>query len=324
MSKSLGNTVAPQDVIKQYGADIVRLWAASSDYKADIRISKVILKQLAEVYRKIRNTMRFILGNTNDFDYATDKVEFKDMPELDQWALMHLQLLKKEVKAAYEAYDFHVLYHAIHNFCAVEMSSFYLDIIKDRLYVSKANDKARRSAQTVMYEVLMDLEVMLTPILSFTTEEVWQYMKKPANAPLSVQMLPWPEVKEEYINPEQEAKWDNFIAIRSEITKVLEGARREKKIGNSLDAQVELYADGEALKILKSVEKDLPTLLIVSQAKLLEGAAQGAEATGREDLKVTVKPAAGHKCERCWIYSDTVGTDPEHPTLCARCAAVVK
>jgi isoleucyl-tRNA synthetase len=324
MSKSLGNTVAPQDVIKQYGADIVRLWAASSDYKADIRISKVILKQLAEVYRKIRNTMRFILGNTSDFDYATDKVEFKDMPELDQWALMHLQLLKKEVKAAYEAYDFHVLYHAIHNFCAVEMSSFYLDIIKDRLYVSKANDKARRSAQTVMYEVLMDLEVMLTPILSFTTEEVWQYMKKPANAPLSVQMLPWPEVKEEYINAEQEAKWDNFIAIRSEITKVLEGARREKKIGNSLDAQVELYADGEALKILKSVEKDLPTLLIVSQAKLLEGAAQGAEATGREDLKVTVKPAAGHKCERCWIYSDTVGTDPEHPTLCARCAAVVK
>jgi isoleucyl-tRNA synthetase len=324
MSKSVGNTVAPQDVIKQYGADIVRLWAASSDYKADIRISKDILKQLAEVYRKIRNTMRYMLGNTSDFDYAKDKVAFAEMEELDQWALMHLQLLKQEVTAAYESYDFHVLYHAIHNFCTIEMSSFYLDIIKDRLYTSKQDAKARRSAQTAMHEILMDLLVMLTPILSFTTEEVWQFMKKPAGAPVSVQMLPWPEVKTEYIDKAKEAKWDNFIAIRSEITKVLEGARRAKTIGNSLDAQVELHADGEALKILQSVEKDLPTLLIVSQAKLVAGTAGGTEATGREDLKVTVKPAAGHKCERCWVYSDTVGQDPEHPTLCTRCAAVVK
>ena len=324
MSKSLGNTVAPQDVIKQYGADIVRLWTASSDYKADIRISKVILKQLAEVYRKIRNTMRFILGNTNDFDYESEKVPFNEMPELDRWALMHLQLLKKEVTAAYESYDFHLLYHAIHNFCAVEMSSFYLDIIKDRLYVSKADAKERRSAQTVMYECLCDLVVMLTPVLSFTTEEIWQFMKKPANAPVSVQMLPWPKVKEEYIDQELESKWDNFITIRSEITKVLEGARRSKVIGNSLDAKVELHAEGEALSILKSVEKDLTTLLIVSQAELKEGMAGGKEVTGRTDLKVTVLPAAGKKCQRCWVYSDTVGKDESHPDLCARCAAAVK
>lgn len=324
MSKSVGNTVAPQEVIAQYGADIIRLWAASSDYKADIRISKEILKQLSEVYRKIRNTIRYILGNTNDFNYETDKVEFKDMVELDRWALMHMQLLKKEVSAAYESYDFHVLYHAIHNFCSVEMSSYYLDILKDRLYAYKADSFERRSAQTAMYEIMLDLVVMIAPVLSFTMEEVWQFMKKPASMPESVFMMPWPECKEEYIDEALESKWDNFIEIRSEITRVLEGARRAKTIGHSLDAKVELHATGEALAILRSVEGDLATLLIVSQAKLVEGLAGGVEATGREDLKVTVQAAEGEKCERCWIYSDTVGKDAEHPTVCARCAAALK
>ncbi len=283
MSKSVGNVIAPQDIIKQYGADIVRLWVASADYKQDIRISKEILKQLSDAYRKIRNT----------------------------------------VEAAYEAYDFHVLFHAVHNFCTVEMSSFYLDIIKDRLYVSKPDDPARRSAQTAMYEILNDLIVMLSPVLSFTMEEVWQFMKKPANAPESVQMLPWPEVKTEYIDEALETKYDNFIAIRSEVTKVLEGHRQNKTIGNSLEAKVVLYAEGEALEILKSVEKDLPTLIIVSQVEVHEGAAEGEEATGRNDLKVTVKPADGHKCERCWTYSESVGQNAAHPDLCDRCAAVV-
>ena len=324
MSKSVGNTVAPQEVIAQYGADIIRLWAASSDYKADIRISKEILKQLSEVYRKIRNTIRYILGNTNDFNYETDKVEFKDMLELDRWALMHMQLLKKEVSAAYESYDFHVLYHAIHNFCSVEMSSYYLDILKDRLYAYKADSFERRSAQTAMYEIMLDLVVMIAPVLSFTMEEVWQFMKKPASMPESVFMMPWPECKEEYIDEALESKWDNFIEIRSEITRVLEGARRAKTIGHSLDAKVKLHATGEALAILRSVEGDLATLLIVSQAKLVEGLAGGVEATGREDLKVTVQAAEGEKCERCWIYSDTVGKDAEHPTVCARCAAAFK
>ena len=323
MSKSVGNVIAPQDIIKQYGADIVRLWVASADYKQDIRISKEILKQLSDAYRKIRNTIRYIMGNTNDFDYATDKVAFADMQELDQWALMRLQQLKKEVEAAYEAYDFHVLFHAVHNFCTVEMSSFYLDIIKDRLYVSRPDDPARRSAQTAMYEILNDLIVMLSPVLSFTMEEVWQFMKKPANAPESVQMLPWPEVKTEYMDEALETKYDNFIVIRSEVTKVLEGHRQNKTIGNSLEAKVVLYAEGEALEILKSVEKDLPTLIIVSQVEVHEGAAEGEEATGRNDLKVTVKPADGHKCERCWTYSESVGQNAAHPDLCDRCAAVV-
>ena len=324
MSKSVGNTIAPQDVISQYGADVVRLWAASSDYKADIRISKEILKQLSEVYRKIRNTIRFILGNTNDFDYAANKVSYAEMEELDRWALMHMQLLKQKVAAAYDSYDFHVLYHAIHNFCTVEMSAFYLDIIKDRLYASKADDKARRSAQTAMYEIMMDLVVMLSPVLSFTMEEVWQFMKKPANMPESVQMMPWPAVSKEYLNEGLETKWENFIELRSEVTKVLEGARRAKTIGHSLDAKVELHATGEALTILKEVEKELPTLFIVSQVELFDTLEGGTEATGREDLKVTVKAAEGQKCERCWIYSDTVGEDSEHTTLCSRCREALK
>ena len=246
------------------------------------------------------------------------------MQELDRWALMHMQLLKKEVQQAYEDYDFHVLYHAIHNFCTVEMSSYYLDILKDRLYAYKADSIERRSAQTAMYEIMVDLVVMLAPVLSFTMEEVWQFMKKTSDMPESVLMMPWPEVKEEYIDPALEKKWEDFIGIRSEITRVLEVARKAKTIGHSLDAKVELYAEGEALAVLKSVEKDLPALLIVSQAELHEGVSEAGEATTREDLKVAVKAAEGHKCERCWIYSDTVGQDAEHPTLCARCAEAVK
>ncbi len=323
MSKSVGNVILPQEVIDQYGADIIRLWVSSSDYKADIRISKKILGQMSEVYRKIRNTMRYILSNISDFDYFEQAVPYDDMLELDRWALMHLQLLKKDVTAAYESYDFHVLFHSIHNFCTIEMSSYYLDILKDRLYAYKADSRERRSAQTAMYEILMDLLVMLSPVLSFTMEEIWQFMRKSETAPLSVQMLPWPEIKQEYIDEALEEKWNEFLAIRSEITKVLEVARRDKVIGHSLDASLVLHASGEALRILQSVENDLATLLIVSKAVIAEDTGEG-NATGREDLKVSVMKAEGLKCERCWIYSDRVGEDKEHPTLCPRCVAALK
>lgn len=322
MSKSLGNTVAPQDIIKDYGADIVRLWVSSTDYKGDVRVSKEIIKHVSEVYRKIRNTIRYILGNTSDFDAETMKVPFAEMEELDQWALMRLQELKKDVEKAYENYDFHVVHHAIHDFCTVDMSSFYLDIIKDRLYASKKDDKKRRSAQTAMYEILSDLIVMLAPILSFTMEEVYQFMKKPASAPESVLMLEWPKLHEEYLDKAKMEKWEHFIAIRGEITKVLENARREKTIGHSLDAKVDLYATGEAYELLKPLEKDLPTLLIVSQAAIHEGTDSGMK-TERDDLTVAVAAAEGEKCERCWNYDPTVGKDPDHPTLCHRCIEVL-
>lgn len=324
MSKSLGNVVVPQEVISQYGADIVRLWAASSDYKQDVRISPVILKQLAEAYRKVRNTIRYILGNTSDFDYESEKVPFAEMEELDQWALMRFEALKKAVTDAYEAYDFHVLFHAIHNFCTVDMSAFYLDIIKDRLYTSKKDSKGRRSAQTAMYQILEELMVMLMPVLAFTMEEVYAYMNKPAGAPKSVQMLPWPQPHPEYEKEGLQEKWDAFLAVRSEITKVLEVARRNKTIGNSLDAKVELYATGDAYKDLQAVEKDLATLLIVSQAALHEGVGDVGESTGREDLKVLVEAAEGEKCQRCWTHSTTVGQNPEHPELCAKCCAALE
>lgn len=324
MSKSVGNTISPYEIIKQYGADIIRLWVSSADYKADIRISKSILKQLSEVYRKIRNTIRYILGNTDDFNYETDKVSFENMEELDRWALMHTQLLKEKVTEAYENYDFHVLYHAIHNFCTIEMSSFYMDIIKDRLYTSKKDSIQRRSAQTAMYEIMMDLVVMLAPVLSYSMEEVWQFMKKPANSPMSVQMVEWPEVKKEYLDKELEEKWDKFIELRGEVTKVLEGARRAKTIGHSLDAKIELHATGEALEILESVKTNINRLFIVSQATIVEGLEGGVEDTSREDLKVTVMLAEGVKCERCWTYTNDVGLDSEHPTICKRCSEALK
>lgn len=325
MSKSIGNTIFPQEVIEKYGADVLRLWVASADYQADIRISNDILKQLSEVYRKIRNTFRYILGNISDFDPNKDMVEFAQMQELDRWALLRLEQVKAKVTKAFEDYQFHVLYHTIHNYCTVDLSSYYLDILKDRLYSSAPNSLERRSAQSAMYEILVDLAVMMSPILSFTTEETWQYLPKKADMPTaSIQLMPWPEARPERFDNVLEEKWAQFIQIRSSITKILEGARRDKTIGHSLDALVKLYATGETYAALKAVEAQLPNLLIVSQVVLTEGDAPEAKVTDIAQLKIQVAAAVGHKCERCWIYSEEVGRDAEYPTLCPRCATVIK
>lgn len=328
MSKSVGNVIYPQEIIKQYGADILRLWVASSDYKADIRISKDILKQMAEVYRKIRNTFRYILGSIADFDPNRDKVDYSQLLEIDRWALLRLEQVRERVTRAYQEYEFHALYHTVHNFCAVDLSAIYLDILKDRVYTSKPDSIERRAAQTAMYEILTALVAMLSPVLTFTTEEVWQYMPSVAGKPESVQMADWPTEHPEYLDSELETKWDAILELRGEITKALEAKRREKTIGHSLDAAVELYAEGQAYDILKAVGgEELKTILIVSGVQLTEGLSSApAEAYRAADLAlaVTVKPATGEKCERCWIYEDTVSADPQHPTLCARCAGVVK
>ena len=324
MSKSIGNVVFPQEVIKQYGAELLRLWVASADYKADIRISKDILKQLSEVYRKIRNTFRYMLSNLYDFDVDTDSVPVAEMNELDRWALLRLEQTKQKVTEAYENYEYHLLYHAVHNFCAVDLSAIYLDILKDRLYASKPEDRQRRAAQTVMYRILEDLVVIMSPILSFTTEETWQYMKKAAGRPTSVQLMSWPEENPAVLDTELGDKWDKVFALRDAINKVLEGARRDKVIGHSLDAKVVLYAKGDAQATLQAVDHSLASLLIVSQAELAAGEpAADAQATDDPNLFVAVSAAQGEKCERCWIYSDTVGESTEHPTLCARCAGVL-
>jgi isoleucyl-tRNA synthetase len=327
MSKSLGNGIDPADVIKEYGADILRLWVASSDYTTDIKISKDLLKQLSEVYRKIRNTARYILGNIHDFKPDTDSVDYSQMHELDKWALYKMTNLIKKVNEAYSTYEFHTMFHAIHNFCVVDMSNFYLDIIKDRLYTSKADSKDRRAAQTVMYEILQSLVRMLTPVLAFTTEEIWQFMPHRASDDIeSVQLNSWPEINEKYLDAELAQKWDKILALRSDVSKVLETARVNKTIGHSLNAKVTIFADGEDYEFVKSIENDLVTIFIISDVsvKNLSEAPAGAQ-KGEEipNIKVTAEQATGDKCERCWMYSEYVGKDEKHPTLCKRCADIV-
>lgn len=327
MSKSVGNVIYPQEVIKKYGADVLRLWVASADYKADIRISNEILKQMSEVYRKIRNTFRYILGNISDFNPETDKVAYEKLSELDRWALLRLERVRERVTKAYDDYEFHGLYHTIHNFCTVDLSAIYLDILKDRLYTAIPSSQERRAAQTVMYELLTSMVAMISPVLSFTSEEVWQHMTKVTGMPESVHLAAWPQSHPEYIDEALEAKWDKILVMRSELTKALEAARRNKVIGHSLDAAIDIYADGEELAQLAAIRDKLASLLIVSKANVIEGvAAAPAEAVPATDLKlaVVVKAANGAKCERCWIYSDSVGKDAEHTTLCQRCSEVVK
>ena len=328
MSKSVGNVVAPKDIIGKFGADILRLWVASADYQADIRLSQDILKQMSEVYRKIRNTFRYILGNTNGFDPNKDKVSYEQLQELDQWALLRLEQVRQTVTNAYENYEFHVVYHTIHNFCTVDLSSIYLDILKDRLYTSLPNSLERRAAQTAMYEILKTLVKMISPVLTFTSEEVWKYMQKEAEMPESVQLASWPKAHPEYLNGELETKWSNVLSMRGELTKALEIARRNKVIGHPLDAKLNIYADGTTYTELMNIKEALPEILIVSQVNVVEGTDKAVEENvyknAEKSIAVAVTLAEGHKCERCWIYSDSVGEDQSHSTLCKRCADVVK
>ena len=323
MSKSLGNGVAPEDIIKQYGADILRLWVASSDYHADIRISPDIMKQLSEGYRKIRNTARYILSNLADFTPETDMVPVEKMPELDLWAIHALNELIAKAEAGYNSFDFHVVYHAIHNFCVVDMSNFYLDIIKDRLYCEKADSLERRSAQSAIYMILSALTRLVAPILAFTSEEIWAAMPHLASDDTgSVLFNDMPKPIELHTDESFLAKWDRIHQVRDEVNKALEGKRNEKVIGKSLEAKVILHCSGELAAFLEAVKDELAAAFIVSQVELSDGA--GETASDMEGLSITVQKADGEKCERCWAYSTTVGECEEHPTLCARCAAVVK
>lgn len=327
MSKSLGNGIDPADVIKEKGADVLRLWVASADYRRDVAASPRIMQQLTEAYRKIRNTCRFLLANLYDFDPGTDGVAREEMLEIDRWIMDKLQRLVMKVTRAYEDYEFHVVYHAIHNFCAVDLSAIYLDIIKDRLYTWPAASLGRRSAQTVLYATINVLVRLLTPILAFTTEEIWRYLPETPGKPISVQLAGWPRVQEEYLDDELKERWDKILEVRDVVTRALERARQEQDLGNSLNAAVHLFADAALYTFLQSMEEDLATIFIVSQAVLHDPAeeAPGAAFVAEEmpDLKIVIEKAPGDKCERCWMVSPTVGSDEEHPTLCARCASVL-
>ncbi len=320
MSKSEGNVISPQDIIKEYGADILRLWVLSSDYKSEISLSKDILKQITEVYRKIRNTARYILGNISDFN-PNEQVAYDDLLEIDKFALYKLNQLIKSASQSYNEYEFHMVYHDINRFCVNDMSNFYLDIIKDRLYTTKPDSKERRSAQTTMYIILSALVKLLTPMTVYTAEEIWQYMphkdKESAESPM---LSYWPETMPEYDNKKIAEKWEKIVSLKELVAKYLELARNEKLIGHSLNAKVTLYAEGETLEFLKEIEKELQTVFIVSEVKLEENSRR----EEKEKIGVKVEVASGEKCERCWMYSDTVGKDHDHPTLCHRCVEALK
>lgn len=315
MSKSLGNGIDPMDMINEFGADILRLWALSSDYTSDVSISKGIIKQVSEVYRKIRNTCRFILGNINDLD-VDNLTTYNQLLEIDKWALIKLNNLIKVCTEAYDAYDFNKAYQAINNFCVVQMSNFYLDIIKDRLYTAKPDSIERRAAQTTMYKILDALVKILAPMTCFTAEEIWKYMPHSASENQeSVMLTQYPEVNNEYDNKELEEKWNKIIKLKDIVSKKLEEARAEKIIGHSLNAKVTIYANANDYEFLKNNQELLMTVFIISDLQLEKS---------DEEMKVEVEQAEGQKCERCWMYSKTVGQDKDNPTICNRCSQAIK
>ena len=319
MSKSLGNGIDPMELINEFGADILRLWALSSDYTSDVSISKGIIKQVAEVYRKIRNTARFILGNISDFD-VNNSVSYEELQEIDKWALTKLNKLIEDCSNAYDGYDFKKAYQAINQFCVVDMSNFYLDIIKDRLYTEKPNSIERRAAQTTMYEILQALVRILAPMTCFTAEEIWKFMPHKDNEKLdSVMLSYYPEINEKYNNKELEEKWNKIIKIKELVSKKLEEARSEKVIGHSLNAKVTLYAENDEYEFLLENKELLMTVFIVSGLEIEKN-----ERKNEEKIGVKVEVADGKKCERCWMYSTTVGEDKENPNICHRCSEALK
>ena len=316
MHKSAGNGMEPSEIIRDYGADIIRLWVASSDYTVDVRAGKEIFRQLSEAYRKMRNTARFMLGNINDFDPAKDMVDDDQLFEIDRWALEACNKLTATMRDAYEHYDFSRAYHALYNFCVIDMSNFYMDVIKDRLYC--ADEHARRCAQTALYRILVDFTKLLAPILCFTSQEIWSYIPKLDGMKDYVVFEQMPEAKAA-ADEAFEAKWDRIMAIRDDVKKVLEQARADKVIGSALEAGLTLYCSKEVYDFLNAIPMDeLADLFIVSHVDLVEG--EGGVKGLVEGLGVSAAHAAGNKCLRCWKYETTVGEDG----LCPRCAKVLK
>jgi isoleucyl-tRNA synthetase len=325
MSKSLGNVVDPLKMINELGADILRLWIASADYRTDVSVSENIIRQSAEAYRKIRNTCRFILGNLYDFDYEKDQVPYEKLSELDRWALMKAEKLLRRVTKAYREYEFHIVFHSIHNFCTVDLSNIYFDILKDTLYCSHPDDQRRKGAQTVLYKLINDLVIMLTPILAFTTEEIWSFLRRD-DQPQSVQLLSWPEENDLYLDDALEQHMDKVLQVREVVTKALEEARSRKIIGHSLASKVIVYANDEWYKLLQETP-GLEKIFIVSQLELInsnQAVENGTNLENVDGIWVTVEPAQGGKCERCWIIDSSVSTEEEQPALCSRCSTVVE
>lgn len=319
-SKSLGNGIEPQKVIDQYGADILRLWVSSADYHTDMRISPEILKQLSESYRKIRNTARFILGNLYDFDPNKDKVPLDEILPLDKWAIFKLNELIEKTLKAYEKFEFYQVYHSVYDFCVVDMSNYYLDILKDRLYVEKADSKTRRAAQTTIYLILHSLVKILAPILAFTSEEIWKSLPpEDKDCKESILMNQMSQKLSMNVDKEFIKMWDRIGKIRDDVKKALEISRKNKTIGSSLEAEVEIHCDGENYKTLEENKDKLKEIFIVSKVKILNDSNGEIVGDKNKDISITVKKAPGEKCERCWSFSETVKEDK----ICERCRKIL-
>ncbi|NEP54613.1 MAG: class I tRNA ligase family protein, partial [Moorea sp. SIO3C2] len=345
MSKSLGNILEPAIIIEggknhkkepPYGADVLRLWVSSVDYSSDVPISQSILKQLADVYRKIRNTARFLLGNLNDFDPAKDKVPVQELPELDRYMLHRITEVFEDVTDAFESYQFFRFFQSVQNFCVIDLSNFYLDIAKDRLYISAPNSPRRRSCQTVLQIALENLAKAIAPVLCHMAEDIWQYLPYQKSHE-SVFESGWVKLDEQWKNPELALSWSTLRTIRTEVNKVLEKARSEKMIGSSLDAKVLLYVKDQQLKqrleamnpsdsLSGNQVDELRYLLLASQVELvdsLEAIQTATYSAESETIALGVVNAEGLKCDRCWNYGSKVGTIAEHPTICERCNAAL-
>ena len=333
MSKSIGNVISPQEVTNKHGSEILRLWCASADYREDMRISKEILDRLVEAYRKIRNTCRFLLGNTYGFEVkshetlasSVEPLKIKEeLLEIDRLALSMLQHLIEKVSRAYENFEFHEAFHSIYNFCVTNMSAFYLDVLKDRLYTFKAGSKERQAAQWVLYNILLALTKMMAPVLSFTAEEIWSFI--PKNKEESIFLTSFPEVQSEFMDKELEKKWESLSSICDEVNKALEIKRQQKFIGNSLEAKVILYVDEANYKILEGYRTFLPTLFIVSAAEVVKNQSPPDDSYKSpviSGVAVLIEKAQGRKCSRCWNWSVTVGKYKDFPELCERCRGVL-
>jgi isoleucyl-tRNA synthetase len=321
MSKSVGNVIGAEEAIAKYGAEILRLWVAAEDYTDDIRISEEILKRQTEAYRRIRNTSRFILGNLYDFNPDKDAVDYDQMMEMDQWALHRLQEVIRRVTDAYERFQFHVVFYTLYNYCTVDLSALYLDVLKDRLYTNKADSAVRRSGQTAMFIILNAMTRLLAPILTFTSEEVWSSMPSWNQKEESIHLAQFPQVDEKYFDADLGDRWRAMIDAKSEIAKVIELARKEKTIGHSLDARITIAAPEKLRELISGNLEDMRSLLIVSQLEMVEekDIDHPFKSAEIEGLVIGVGKARGSKCERCWIYEESVGADANHPTVCARC-----
>ncbi len=314
LSKSKGNIIDPAEVYENYGADVLRLWFTYADFRHKMHLTDNIFQQVADAYRRIRNTVRFLLANLQDFDPATDGQPPEQMCEIDRWALLRLNRIVIRITEAFDRWDLHLFYHDVHGFCTNDLSAFYLNVLKDILYTDLPDSPARRSAQTALWQLLLGLTKMIAPVLTFTADEIWEHCRRiDPSLPISVQLADWPRRDERFEDEELAGRWDRLMGIRTQVSTALEQAKENAEIDQPLSAAVTIYAPEDDQQVLESLGDDLRTIFVVSAVQVRP------LGQGMSGLHVEVTQARGERCERCWLYDENIGTSAQHPTLCPRC-----